>query len=171
MSRYQLLLGYENMDMGSIHAYLSSAYWSPGVPFEIVERAARNSLCVGVFEGQQQVAYARAVTDRATFAYLADVYVLEAHRGQGLSKAMLNALFKHEDLQGLRRMMLATRDAHALYRRFGFTELNSPAMMMELHRPNAYAESRPEPALHAGLEALDQAASESTDASSSPAGA
>jgi GNAT superfamily N-acetyltransferase len=96
-------------------------------------------MCVGAYLAVQQVGFARMVTDKATFAYLADVYVLEEHRGNGLSVLMMEALLQLPELQGLRRMMLATRDAHALYARFGFTPLAAPARFMELHNPNAYA--------------------------------
>lgn len=136
---YALVTGYDDMDIEAVHAFLTTSYWSPGVPFDVVDRAARNSLCFGVRCEGRQVAFARVVTDRATFAYLADVYVLEAHRGRGLSKLMLDAVFAHPELRGLRRFLLATRDAHALYARYGFTALANPARMMEVHRPDAYA--------------------------------
>ncbi len=138
MSEYVLVTGYENMDIPAVHAMLASTYWSPGVPLEVVDRAARHSLCLGVRHGREQVAFARVATDRATFAWLADVYVHEAHRGRGLSKRMLDAVFAHPQLQGLRRFMLATRDAHELYARYGFTPLRSADRMMEIHRPNVY---------------------------------
>jgi N-acetylglutamate synthase-like GNAT family acetyltransferase len=97
-----------------------------------------NSLCFGLFFRQSQVGLARVITDKATFAYLADVYVLEAHRGQGLCKRLLEAIQGHPDLQGLRRFMLATRDAHGLYRQFGFEPLANPSRMMEIVKPNVY---------------------------------
>lgn len=126
-------------DVAAIHAFLSTSYWSPGVPLQVVEKAIAGSLCIGALHCGAQVGFARLVTDRATFAYLADVYVLPEHRGQGVSRAMLKALFAHPDVQGLRRMMLATRDAHALYAKFGFTPLAAPERFMELHRPDVYA--------------------------------
>jgi GNAT superfamily N-acetyltransferase len=126
------------MDVKAIHAFLTTAYWSPGIPLEIVQRAIDNSLCFGAFDGAAQVAFARVVTDKTTFAYLGDVYVLEAYRGQGLSVRLIETVMKHPDLQGLRRFMLATRDAHSLYGKFGFTPLSSPPRFMEKHRPNAY---------------------------------
>ncbi|WP_395701982.1 GNAT family N-acetyltransferase [Aquabacterium sp.] len=147
MTSYTLITGYEQMDLPAVHAFLATTYWSPNVPFEVVDRAARHSLCFGLRDGAgQQVAYARVVSDRATFAYLADVYVLEAHRGRGLSTQLLDAVFAHPDLQGLRRFMLATRDAHALYARYGFTPLANPPRMMERHRPDVYATAAPAPA-------------------------
>jgi GNAT superfamily N-acetyltransferase len=136
---YVLVTGHENMDLRAVHAFLSTSYWSPGVPLDVVERAARNSLCFGIRCEGRQVAFARVVTDRSTFAYLADVYVLEPHRGRGLSKRMLEAVFAHPELQGLRRFLLATRDAHALYAGYGFTPLANPSRMMEIHDPQVYA--------------------------------
>ncbi len=144
MESYTIITGYEQMDLQAVHAFLTTSYWSPGVPFEVVERAARNSLCFGVRHAGEQVAFARVITDRATFAYLADVYVLEPHRGQGLSKRMLDAIAAHPDLQGLRRFLLVTRDAHGLYARYGFTPLANPGRVMELHRPSVYEMRSPE---------------------------
>ena len=128
------------MDVPSIHAFLSQTYWSPGIPLGVVQRAIANSLCFGVFSGKAQVGFARVITDKATFAYLADVYLLEAHRGKGLSRRIMEQVIAHPDLQGLRRMLLATRDAHALYAQYGFKPLTAPDRMMEVHRPNAYSE-------------------------------
>ncbi len=125
-------------DLDAIHAYLTESYWSPGIPRETVARAIANSLCFGVFHHGRQVGFARMITDRATFAYLADVYLLEAHRGKGLAKRLMAAIMAHPDLQGLRRMMLATRDAHALYARFGFTPVKLPDRLMEKHVPDVY---------------------------------
>jgi GNAT superfamily N-acetyltransferase len=125
------------LDMDVIHGFLTNTYWSPGISRERVERAVRNSLCFGVYEGDRQVGFARVVTDQATFAYLADVFIVETHRGQGLAKALMSAIVADARLQGLRRWMLATRDAHALYERYGFTPLAKPQRFMELHRPDA----------------------------------
>lgn len=136
---YEISTDARRLDSKAIHAFLSTAYWSPGIPLETLERAIGNSLCVGAYDGAAQVGFARVVTDQATFAYLADVYVLEAHRGRGLSRRMLGALLQLPELQGLRRMMLATRDAHGLYASFGFTPLANPSRFMERHNPNAYA--------------------------------
>ena len=135
---YTISTDVQRLDLQAIHAYLTQSYWSPGVPVDIVQRAIANSLCFGVYQGDDQVGFARVVTDRATFAYLADVYVLEAHRGKGLSKWLLETIIAHPDLRGLRRFMLATRDAHALYARFGFTPLANPARMMEIRNEDAY---------------------------------
>ena len=126
------------LDLEAIHSFLATAYWSRGIPTEVVRRAIANSLAFGVFWKAEQVGFARVVTDRATFAYLADVYVLEAHRGKGLSKELLKVILAHPALQGLRRIMLATADAHGLYEQFGFKSLGAPERFMEIHVANAY---------------------------------
>ncbi len=138
MPEYEVTSDRARLDVGAIHAFLSKAYWSPGIPRQVVQRAVDHSLCFGVLLEGQQVAFARVVTDRATFAYLADVYVLEDHRGRGLARRMMEAVVAHPDLQGLRRMMLVTRDAHGLYAPFGFKPLAAPDRMMEILLPNAY---------------------------------
>lgn len=129
------------LDLTAIHAFLTRSYWASGVPRALVERAVANSLCFGLYHEPDQVGFARVVTDRATFAYLADVYVLETHRGQGLSKWLVQTLREHEELQGLRRFLLATRDAHGLYAKFGFKPLTSPDRLMEALNPNVYQTS------------------------------
>jgi len=139
LAPYEVSTDASLLDLQAVHAFLASTYWSPGIPLEVVERAVSNSVCVGAYAGASLVGFARVVTDKATFAYLADVFVLEAHRGKGLSKQMLRALFQLPELQGLRRVMLATRDAHALYASFGFTPLSNPSRFMERHNPNAYS--------------------------------
>lgn len=135
---YAISTDTKRLDLATIHAYLTQSYWSPGIPRAVVERAVANSLCFGVYRGAEQVGFARVVTDRATFAYLADVFVLEPHRGKGLSKWLMEFIKDHEDLQGLRRFMLATKDAHGLYTQFGFTELANPSLMMEILKTNVY---------------------------------
>jgi GNAT superfamily N-acetyltransferase len=119
------------LDLEVIHDFLSSSYWAAGVPESVMERSIENSLCFGVYRGEEQAGFARVVTDRATFAYLADVFVLEEHRGRGIGKWLVEVVISHPDLQGLRRWMLATRDAHDLYRRYAFTELARPGIFME----------------------------------------
>ena len=141
MSQYEITTDRARLDVDAIHAFLTQSYWSPGIPRALVERAIANSLCFGAFWQGQQVGFARIVTDRTTFAYLCDVYVLEAHRGHGLAQDLMTRIVEHPDLQGLRRMMLATRDAHGLYAKFGFKPLAAPSMMMEVHKPNVYSES------------------------------
>jgi GNAT superfamily N-acetyltransferase len=135
---YEVTSDVARLDVRAIHAFLATSYWSPGVPLSVVQRAVDNSVCFGVLCDGEQVAFARVVTDKATFGYLADVYVLEAHRGRGLSHKMLEAIKAHPDLQGLRRMLLATRDAHGLYRQYGFRPLAAPDRLMEIHVPDVY---------------------------------
>jgi GNAT superfamily N-acetyltransferase len=125
-----------------MHAYLQRAYWSEEIPFEVIERAARGSLCIGTYDATgAQVGLARFVSDFATFCYVCDVYVLEEHRGRGLSKAMMEMAVRHPKLQGLRRWSLATRDAHGLYEQFGFTPLGNPERYMERLDPDVYKRS------------------------------
>ncbi|AZQ12522.1 GNAT family N-acetyltransferase [Shewanella khirikhana] len=138
MNRFRVITNFDDMDMAVIHGFLSQSYWAKGIPQATLQKALENSLCFGLFDGEQQVGFARMVTDKATFAYLADVFVLESHRGHGGAKTLMTAIMDHADLQGLRRMLLATRDAHSLYRQFGFTDLARPEIMMELHRPDVY---------------------------------
>ena len=129
----------EEIDVAAAHGYLARSYWSPGIPLETVQRAIANSLCVAVLHAGEQVAMARLLTDYATHAYLADVYVLEEHRGKGLAKAMLAHLQERPDLQGLRRWMLFTRDAHALYEQFGWVGTQHPERLMLRENPDIYA--------------------------------
>jgi GNAT superfamily N-acetyltransferase len=139
MSDYEISSDRARLDIGAIHAFLTQSYWSPGIPRATVERAIANSLCFGAFQQGAQVGFARVVTDRTTFAYLCDVYVLEEHRGRGLAQQLMTRVVEHPDLQGLRRILLATRDAHGLYAKFGFKPLAAPEVMMEVHRPNVYS--------------------------------
>ncbi len=126
------------LDVDLIHGFLARSYWAEGISREIVERSIRHSLCFGLYEWGRQIGFARMVTDRATYAYLADVFVLEAYRGRGLSAFLMDAVMAHPDLQGLRRFGLATRDAHGLYRKFGFSGLATPERMMEIVHVDAY---------------------------------
>lgn len=131
------------LDLPLIHAFLTRSYWSPGVPLETVQRAIEGSLPFGLYRLEQgraerQVGFARVVTDGATFGYLADVFVDEAARGQGLGQWLMEVLFAHPQLQGFRRFMLATRDAHGLYAKHGFTPLASPQRFMERWDPDVY---------------------------------
>jgi GNAT superfamily N-acetyltransferase len=130
------------LDVGIIHSFLRESYWAAGIPREVVERSLRGSLCFGLYEDQAQVGFARCVTDRATYAYLADVFVLPTHRGRGLSRWLMECIVAHPDLHGLRRWGLVTRDAHRLYARFGFVPLRNPERFMEKVDPEIYARHR-----------------------------
>lgn len=127
------------LDINYIHQYLSyQSYWAGNIPIETVRKSIANSMCFGVYDGEKQIGFARMVTDRATFAYLADVFIDEKYRGRGLSKWMLEVILAHPDLQGLRRVILSTRDAHTLYSQFGFRPLDFPDRWMNIHNPNVY---------------------------------
>lgn len=128
-----------DIDFDVVHGFLSrDAYWCPGIPRETVERAAANSLCFSALLDGHQVGFARVVTDRATFGYLADVFVLSEHRGHGISRALMDAVVAHPALQKLRRFLLATSDAHGLYANYDFVALTRPERFMERYRPDAY---------------------------------
>lgn len=120
------------LDIPLIQRFLSQeSYWAQNVPIDVVERSIANSLCFGVYQQEQQVGFARVITDQATFAYLADVFILPDHRGKGLSKQLIETISNWPTLQGLRRWVLATRDAHTLYEEFGFTALDKPELFMQ----------------------------------------
>ena len=139
---YRLSFDAADMQVDAIHTFLAQSYWAANIARAVVERAIAGSLCIGVFApGGAQVGFARVVTDRATFAYLADVYVLEAHRGHGLAARMVTALHDHPDLQGLRRWMLATSDAHGLYAALGWTPVEDSAPFMQRHFPDVYRQA------------------------------
>ena len=126
-------------DLNVIHDFLTNCYWAKGISRETVARSIEHALCFGVYDGSgAQVGFARVVSDFATVAYLGDVFVVETHRGRGLSKFMIESIMQHPALQGLRRWILLTRDAHGLYQQFGFTPLSSADRYMELHRPEVY---------------------------------
>ena len=130
------------LDVDLIHRFLSTdAYWSIGIPRPVVDRAIANSLCIGAYVRGRQVGFARLITDRATFAYLGDVFVVETSRGCGIATRMVHALLHHDDVQGLRRVLLFTADAHPLYRALGFTSLARPERGMEIVRPDLYRSS------------------------------
>jgi GNAT superfamily N-acetyltransferase len=133
------------LDLALIHDFLSRrSYWAGGIPLETVRRSIENSLCFGLYHGRRQVGFARIVTDKSTFAYLGDVFVLEEFRGRGLGKWLLEQVVSHPDLQGLRRIILGTRDAHGLYEQFGFRALSSPERFMEIHHPQIYGPTKNE---------------------------
>jgi GNAT superfamily N-acetyltransferase len=122
------------IDIDAVHAYLTRAYWCEGISKDLLAKAIAGSLCFALFDGARQIGFARVVTDRATFAYLCDVYVLEEYAGQGLGKRLMKEVRSHPDLQGLRRFVLVTRDAHSLYKQFGFEPLKNPTTYMEIHK-------------------------------------
>jgi GNAT superfamily N-acetyltransferase len=126
------------VDVDAIHAYLTRSYWAEGIPRTVVAMSIEDSLCFSLFDGTRQVGFARVITDRATFAYLCDVYVLETYQGRGLGKWLMRELLTHPDLQGLRRFVLVTRDAHGLYEPLGFRSPPDPARYMEIVRPDVY---------------------------------
>ena len=129
------------LDLDMIHGFLAGSHWAAGIPREVVERAVRHSLCFGAYRGDRQVGFARVISDRATYAYVSDVFVLPPERGQWVGGRLMAAIMAHTDLQGLRRWTLFTRDAHALYRRFGFGDARQPDRLMEI-LTNPYAPAR-----------------------------
>ncbi|MGA8440126.1 MAG: GNAT family N-acetyltransferase [Candidatus Sulfotelmatobacter sp.] len=129
----------ERLSLDVVHGFLTNCYWAKGIPREVVARSIEHSLCFGVYEvGGAQVGFARVVSDFATVAYLGDVFMLESHRGRGLSKWLMDCIVQHPALANLRRWILLTRDAHELYSQFGFTRVKTPERYMELHQPNVY---------------------------------
>ena len=121
------------LDRDLVHGYLSGrSYWAARIPRKVVDRSIEGALCFGVYDGEAQVGFARVITDRATFAYLADVFVLESHRGRGIASWLMEVVMGHPDLQGLRRWILMTRDAHGLYEKFGFRRIADPSRCMEI---------------------------------------
>ena len=128
----------EKFDVEFIHSFLTRSYWAEGISKEVIERSIEGALCFGLFENDKQIGFARMITDKATFAYLADVFIIEEYRGRGLSKWLMEVIMSHPSLQGLRRMMLATKDAHGLYEKFGFTALNNVDRWMQINDPNIY---------------------------------
>ena len=129
----------DRLDLDVIHGFLTNCYWAKGIPRETVARSIEHSLCFGIYDGSgSQIGFARVISDFATIAYLGDVFVLDSHRGRGLSRWLLECIMQHPALQGMRRWILLTRDAHGLYSKFGFTPLKSVGSYMELHRPDVY---------------------------------
>ena len=126
------------LDLHVIHGFLTRCYWAEGIPRDVVERSITNSICFGVYDGEAQVGFARVITDRATFGYLGDVFVLEAHRGRGLSKWLIECVHAHPELQGFRRWVLLTRDAHGLYAQNGWSAVAKPERYMERWEPEVY---------------------------------
>ena len=129
----------ERLSLDVIHNFLTNCYWAKGIPRNVVAQSIEHSLCFGIYDGSgAQIGFARVVSDFATVAYMGDVFVLESHRGRGLSKWVMQCVVQHPALQNLRRWILLTRDAHGLYSQFGFTPVTAPERYMELHQPNVY---------------------------------
>ncbi len=128
---YTISCNPQQLDLAAIHKFLRKSYWAANISEEVVRRSIEHSLCFGVYNQEAQVGFARVVTDRATFAYLADVFIVDEHRGRGLGKWLIDTTLSHDDLTGLRRWLLVTRDAHDLYRKCGFRELQNPDRFME----------------------------------------
>ena len=128
------------MDVGAVHAVLSRTptSWARDIPRSLVAKSIRNSLCFGLFDGTRQIGFARVVTDSSTYAYLCDVYILEAYQGRGLGKWLMSMVMKHPSLQGLRRFQLVTRNAHGLYTRFGFRPVEGSKHHMQIFKPGMY---------------------------------
>lgn len=135
---YDISLDPARLQLDAVHGFISTTYWASGMPRETMARAIANSVCVGAYRDGEQVGFARVVTDRATFAYLADVFVLPDHGGKGLARALVTALHDHPDLQGLRRWMLATNDAHGVYAALGWQPIARPELFMQRHDPDVY---------------------------------
>jgi GNAT superfamily N-acetyltransferase len=132
------------VDLDVVHGYLVRSYWATDIPRDMLARAVEHSLCFGIYEeaSGRQVGFARVITDRATYAYLADVFVLEEYRGRGLSKLMVATIMDHPDVQTVRTFTLATRDAHGLYAQFGFTPLEHPDRFMVRRNPRVFRDGR-----------------------------
>jgi GNAT superfamily N-acetyltransferase len=131
----------QRLDYDVVYEFISTSYWARGMPRATFERAIENSLIFGVYQGREPVGFGRVITDRATYAYLSDVFVLESYRKRGLSKWLMECILAHPDLQGLRRFALFTRDAQGLYARYGFDAPRSPSTYLERWTPNVYARS------------------------------
>src|SRR5438270_5430371 len=139
---YEISTDPSRIDAVMVHEFLTNSYWAKGIPLETVRVSIENSIPFGVYHHRQLVGFARIISDRATFAYLADVFILTSHRGRGLSRWLMECIMGHPDLQALRRWMLATQDAHGLYVKFGFTPLKNPEAWMEIHREDIYGKRR-----------------------------
>ncbi len=128
----------ERLDLDAIHGFLSRSYWATGIGREVVERSIQHSICFGAFDAGQQVGFARVISDRATYAYVCDVFVVPSHRGRGIGKRLMASVRAHPDLQGLRLWTLFTRDAHGLYRQYGFGGPRYPERLMEKRQERPY---------------------------------
>lgn len=136
--RYTISTDSSRFDLEMVYDFLTHCYWAEGIPRDMVQRSVDNALCFGVFAEEKQVGFARVITDRATYAYIGDVFILESHRGRGLSKLLMKAIMEHPELQGFRRWSLVTDDAHGLYKQFGFRPVKNPEKYMEIVNSNVY---------------------------------
>jgi GNAT superfamily N-acetyltransferase len=137
---YHISTDKSELNIPLIHHFLANeSYWAKDIPLEIVKKSIQNSLCFGIYRGTEQIGFARLITDFATFAYLADVFILQPFRGKGLSKWLVEQIMGHPDLQGLRRWMLATSTAHGLYQQFGWKKISDPTIWMEIRKENPYS--------------------------------
>lgn len=135
---YLLSMDKSKIDVAAVHRFLSHSYWAENIPLTVVQKSIDNSLCFAVYHNQGLIGFARVISDFATFAYLADVFILPEERGKGLSKWLMEVIMDHPQLSGLRRFTLATRDAHGLYAQFGFTPFDKPDRWMQRHDPEVY---------------------------------
>jgi len=131
------------IDVDAVHHFLSQSYWAEGIPKDVVHRGIDNSLCFAIYHRDKLTGFARVISDFATFAYLADVFIMPEERGRGLSKWLMQLIINHPQLQGLRRFILATKDAHSLYTQFGFTPFDKPERWMQRHNPEVYKTPNP----------------------------
>lgn len=138
---YEISTDPARFDRDLIHRVLDATYWAKGLPRDVLERSIANALCFGVYREERQIAFARVITDRATFAYLSDVFVVPEEQGKGISKRLVEAILAHPELQGLRRFLLVTKDAHGLYERYGFQPVEHPGEYLTIFNPDAYRTS------------------------------
>jgi GNAT superfamily N-acetyltransferase len=136
--QYEISTDRSRLDIGLIYDFLRSSYWAKDIPRAVVEKSLEHSLCFGAYCDGRQTGFARVITDFATFGYIADVFVVPGHRGRGVAKLLVRSILAHPDLQGLRRLLLATQDAHGIYAQFGFEPLAHPDYFMSIHKPDLY---------------------------------
>ena len=136
--KFSISTNKEKLDIKMIHHYLSNSYWAKNIPMETIKKSIEHSLCFGIYFANKQVGFARVISDYTSFAYLADVFVLESEQGKGLGKWLIKEIMDYPSLQGLRKWLLATEDAHGLYKQYGFTPLKNPDSIMEIRIDNSY---------------------------------
>ena len=131
-SEYSISTDVNQLDLTVIHQFLANTYWAKDIPFTVLQHSIQNSLVFGIYKDKQQIGFGRVITDYSTFAYIADVFVLESFRGEGLGKWLIETIISHPELRGLRRWLLVTKDAHELYQKVGFNEIKNPSRFMEI---------------------------------------